>query len=199
VWTKITPAGFTSDISEVFASSTVPGLYGVTFNAKVAVTANGNAASAVWVTSNALAMPISSMAFPTTADSSARGKEYLLASRSELTTSGMPISDTLGHLFKTTDSGMTFQSLHGNGSGADLPNVPIAVVRYDPSDPTNRTLYVGNRLGAYQTKDGGDTWQRLGKGLPNVPVTDLFVAKRADLIRVSTFGRGLWELAPLPH
>jgi photosystem II stability/assembly factor-like uncharacterized protein len=55
---------------------------------------------------------------------------------------------------------------------------------------------VGNLAGVYRTTDGGRSWKRFGEGLPTVPVMQLFVAKRGDLVRVGTWGRGMWELVP---
>jgi hypothetical protein len=86
--------------------------------------------------------------------------------------------------------------LKGNGTGFDLPNVPTSVVRYDPGDLTNNTLYAGTDLGIYRTTDGGQTWHRFGRGMPLVKVTDLFISKTGNLLRAATYGRGMWEIYP---
>ena len=65
--------------------------------------------------------------------------------------------------------------------------------------PTNATLYVGTDLGIYRTKDGGNTWERFGRGMPMVKVTDLFIEPSGALMRAATFGRGLWEISPERH
>src|SRR6185436_10799314 len=70
----------------------------------------------------------------------------------------------------------------------------IPVVRFDPTNPS--TIYVGNDVGVYRTTDGGRTWRRYGQALPRVRVRDLFVARDGSLLRISTEGRGLWELRP---
>jgi len=74
--------------------------------------------------------------------------------------------------------------------------VPIDVVRYDPNDSANNTLYVGTNLGMYATLDGGLTWRRLGAAMPMAKVTDLFVGRAGNLLRASTYGRGIWEFHP---
>jgi hypothetical protein len=99
----------------------------------------------------------------------------------------------VGHLFKTIDGGATWQAFHGAGS-SDLPNVPVYVVRFDPSDPTDQTIYAGTELGLYRSTDGGATWARYGAGLPLVRITDLHLSQHGAVLRVSTYGRGLWEL-----
>ena len=106
------------------------------------------------------------------------------------------IPPQIGHLFKTTDRGITWTPFHGNGTGFDLPNVPIYVVKYDPSDTTDQTIWVGTEIGVYRTTDGGATWGPYGIGLPQVRVTDIQIANNGSLVRVSTYGRGVWEIYP---
>lgn len=72
--------------------------------------------------------------------------------------------------------------------------MPIYVVKYDPVTPT--TIYAGTDLGVYLTTDDGVTWNRMGEGLPMVPVRDIYIAKNQEFIRVATHGRGLWEIYP---
>ncbi|MFT3917490.1 MAG: hypothetical protein QM704_26420 [Anaeromyxobacteraceae bacterium] len=106
----------------------------------------------------------------------------------------VPIPAEVGRLFRTTDGGATWTAFHGNGTGFDLPNVGIYVVRYDYSDPTDQTIYAGTELGLYRTTDGGLTWARVGVGLPLVRVTDVAISRSGGVVRASTFGRGMWEL-----
>jgi hypothetical protein len=85
---------------------------------------------------------------------------------------------------------------HGNGTGLDLPNVPIYTVVYDPTDNSDKAIWVGTELGVYRTTDGGNTWAPYGLGLPMVRVWDIHIANNGSLIRIATYGRGVWEIYP---
>ena len=112
-----------------------------------------------------------------------------------------PTPAAMGKLFKTIDNGAHWIPVHGNGTPApgggtlDLPNIPVYVVRVDYSDPTEKTWYVGTELGFYRTTDGGNTWARYGS-VPAARIIDATVSLNGSLIRLSAYGRGLWEMYP---
>ena len=48
----------------------------------------------------------------------------------------------------------------------------------------------------YRTTNGGTTWTRFGNGLPLVRVTDMSFSRNGGLLRIATYGRGIWEIYP---
>ncbi|HJW71432.1 MAG TPA: Ig-like domain-containing protein [Geothrix sp.] len=94
---------------------------------------------------------------------------------------------------KSTNGGTTWTAAD-NG----LPDVPVTKLAVDPGDATGNTVYAATWLGAYKTTNGGTTWALFGTGLPQGRVTDIWVAPDSSSVRVSTWGRGVWELQAAP-
>jgi HPt (histidine-containing phosphotransfer) domain-containing protein len=102
-----------------------------------------------------------------------------------------PVPDAYGHLFRTTDGGLTWLPVHGSGA-RQLPNTLVNTLKMDPRDP--HTLYVGTVLGVYVTHDDGVTFDRMGVGLPLADVTQICVTPSTGSLKVSTYGRGFWQV-----
>jgi photosystem II stability/assembly factor-like uncharacterized protein len=94
-----------------------------------------------------------------------------------------------GRVAKSTNGGTSFVR-----ADSGLPDVPIIRLVVSPVD--NNTLYAATFLGVYRTTNGGTSWSRYGAGLPFVEVDDIYVAPDASLLRIGSFGRGVWELHP---
>lgn len=102
---------------------------------------------------------------------------------------------SVSHVLKTTDAGASWTDITAN-----LPDAPADSVVVDPDNP--KSIYVGTDTGVYLSPDGGASWSIYGNGLPSVPVTRLQIFKGVGtkLLRVSTYGRGVWSVtivAPL--
>ncbi len=96
------------------------------------------------------------------------------------------LDDRRPYLLATSDGGRTWRSL-----AIGLPeNIYMRAVREDPEVPG--LLYAAGESGVHVSIDDGASWERLGQGLPTVPVHDLAVTG-SDLVAAS-HGRGFWVL-----
>ncbi len=102
--------------------------------------------------------------------------------------SGFTLGNTLGHVFKTTNAGVSWTDISGN-----LPNVPANDLVVDPD--LSHTLYLGNDIGVYSSTDSGATWNPMGIGLPHVVVSSLKLHRPSRTLRAATLGRSTWDLA----
>ncbi len=93
---------------------------------------------------------------------------------------------TPGHVFRTTDRGVTWTNISGN-----LPDVPVTTVALDPNDATH--LWIGSDIGVFQTTDGGATWLRLSKGMPQVAVFMLRYHNATGNLIAATHGRSVYR------
>ena len=98
---------------------------------------------------------------------------------------------TRSHLWKSVNGGASFTAIDGGGLPA---GVPINAIKNDPTDPSH--LFAGTHLGIYESLDGGVNWARFGSGLPLVNVYDFYISPDGSLMRIATYGRGIWQLAP---
>jgi hypothetical protein len=79
-------------------------------------------------------------------------------------------------------------------ANSGLPDISVSKLQVDPRDSTGNTVYAATFAGVYQTTNGGTSWNLFGAGLPDVHVTDMYMPADGSFMRVSTFGRGIWEI-----
>lgn len=101
------------------------------------------------------------------------------------------------HVFRSTDGGANWTDISSAlWSSTPLPDVPANAVVIDPA--YRDTLFVATDYGLYRTTDAGRHWESFDFGLPKAArLTDLVLnttARPEGLMRVSTYGRGVWEL-----
>jgi Bacterial Ig-like domain (group 3) len=105
---------------------------------------------------------------------------------------------TTSHVFKTTNAGTTWTDWTGSG-GTALPDSPVNDVFVDS---TAGQIYVGTDVGIFVSSTSSASWAEVGPApgtgsgyLPNVPVSAirLFNSGGIKKLRVSTYGRGIWE------
>jgi photosystem II stability/assembly factor-like uncharacterized protein len=91
------------------------------------------------------------------------------------------------HVYRTTSGAPPWQSL-----SQGLPDVPTNTIVIDPIYPQH--VYVGNDLGVYLSRDGGDTWEIFCAGLPDITlVMHLSISPANRKLRVATHGNGVFE------
>ena len=93
---------------------------------------------------------------------------------------------TAMRVIKSTDGGTTWAN-----ASTGLPPVPVTKLLV--STRNANTVYAGTWIGVYETTDGGASWHLYGQGLPVVNVSDLYMPTDGSYLRVSTYGRGVWE------
>src|SRR5262249_30149020 len=98
-------------------------------------------------------------------------------------------------VFRTTDAGATWTDITGNLAqfGAGDFNTTAFV------GGATKLLLVGTNSGVFVSfsSNGFTTWNKLGIGLPNVPVRDLAYDVADDLLLAGTLGRGAWTITNL--
>jgi len=95
---------------------------------------------------------------------------------------------TTQRVIKSTDGGTTWAN-----ASTGLPAVPVTKLLVSPRDTSGKTVYAATWIGVYETTDAGASWHLFGSGLPIVNVSDLYMPTDGSYLRVSTFGRGVWE------
>ena len=95
------------------------------------------------------------------------------------------------HLWKTSDGGSSWGDITGN-----LPDAPINDFLINYLSDNTKNVLVATDAGVYITSNEGEfsNWQEVAGGLPNTAATKLFYNKLSGLLRVGTFGRGVWEV-----
>jgi hypothetical protein len=92
-----------------------------------------------------------------------------------------------GHVFRTTLAGTAWQNI------SPALNAPFGALALDSAD-TPTTIYAGTDLGVLRSVDVGASWTVLDDiHFPRAPVTDLVLAPQSQMLRASTYGRGVFE------
>ncbi|MBI2793384.1 MAG: T9SS type A sorting domain-containing protein [Ignavibacteria bacterium] len=79
-----------------------------------------------------------------------------------------------------------------NITGSGLPNVPANAIVFQKG-PLNR-LYLGTDIGVFFKDEGSSSWEMYGQAMPTTVITDMKLVSTANKLRVSTYGRGVWEV-----
>jgi hypothetical protein len=127
------------------------------------------------------------------------GKENVLYA----TLSGYSVNSPGGHVYKSTDYGSNWVDISNPpspGTGAYPPDIPVNDIIVRPISATQNQLIIATDAGVYRTLEpdlehvGGIWWKTLASGLPNAVSMDLDYNHTSRKLRVSTFGRGAFEV-----
>lgn len=104
-----------------------------------------------------------------------------------------------GHVWQTTNAGASWIDFTGSPTNS-FPDSPANAVLVDAS---KHTVYVATDVGVFQSPTSAPAWTEVGPAptagepgfLPNVAVTALaqFNSGGENLLRASTYGRGVWQ------
>jgi hypothetical protein len=146
---------------------------------RLAITTNGGAS---WVERNLITATAGAFqGFITSSAWAANNQTIYVAGEN-------PSPGTL-RLVKSTDGGVTWAA-----AGTGLPDVPINRIIVAPGDVNGNTVYAATWIGVYRTTNGGASWSLFGAGLPRVEVSDLYIPADGSVLKISTYGRGVWEI-----
>jgi hypothetical protein len=150
-------------------------MYAGTSNGKIAMTEDALAATPVWtdVTGSYPGSNVSDIAF----DPADLARVFVTRS-----VFGEP------HLLRSIAGG------DWEAIGSGLPGIPANTVAVDPLD--GQRVFVGTDIGAYQSTDGGETFEPFMTGLPlGMVVTDFEISADPHVLVAATYGRGTWKIA----
>ncbi len=92
------------------------------------------------------------------------------------------------YIFSSTDRGNTWKSISSN-----LPERgSVYTIEEDHVD--GNLIFCGTEFGAFFSPNKGQSWKKLGAGLPTIAVRDMAIQEREDDLVLATFGRGFYVL-----
>ena len=91
------------------------------------------------------------------------------------------------NVYYSEDGGITWTNISGG-----LPDFPSHQLIYQEGHPDN-CLYLATEIGLFYKDDTYSDWVPFMTELPNVFVSNIEIIEGTNIIRISTFGRGIWE------
>ena len=88
-------------------------------------------------------------------------------------------------------SSAVWNAINGVPPQPVMPKIGAKALEIEPSSPN--IMYVGTDVGVVRTTDAGNSWSLFSDGLPNCAVFDMRLDAPKRLLRVATYGRGMWE------
>ena len=101
------------------------------------------------------------------------------------TFSGYRYGENEGHVYATTDNGVTWNDISNN-----LPDIPVN----DIVQSAMGRLYLGTDIGVFGSGNAGDLWEPLSEGMPTAVVTDMHIHEASNYLYAATYGRSSFKL-----
>ncbi len=102
-----------------------------------------------------------------------------------VTLSNYAFFDDSPRIYKSTDYGNTWESIHNN-----LPSGAVNdIIIYDEFE--DKLLFAATNVGVYGSIDGGASWERVGSNIPYLPVNDMVFNKPQNVVVAGTYGRSI--------
>ena len=86
------------------------------------------------------------------------------------------------------DGGVTW-----NNYSSGLPAIPVNSIAINNNRLEDEELYLGTDIGVYYRNRFMNLWECFDDSLPIVPVMQLKINPHLKILRISTYGRGLWQ------
>lgn len=95
-------------------------------------------------------------------------------------------NSTFNRVFVSTNAGVSFTNISDN-----LPSVIARTIAVD--DNNDETIYVGMNIGLFYRNNTTTGWIDITNNLPLTAINDVKIHQQGQLLRVASFGRGVWE------
>jgi len=97
-------------------------------------------------------------------------------------------NSTFNRVFASTNAGTTFTNISDN-----LPSIIARTIAV--SDDADETIYVGLNIGVFYRSNATAGWSDITNNLPMVAINDIKIQKQGQILRIASYGRGVWERA----
>ncbi len=91
-----------------------------------------------------------------------------------------------GKVFYSSDGGNSFTDI-----STDLPDFPVNCISYWGGGDDR--IFIGTDVGVFYKDNTLNSWQAYNQGLPISMITDLEILPNVEILRASTYGRGIWQ------
>ena len=92
-------------------------------------------------------------------------------------------------------SNKVFESLNAGNSwtniSSGLPSVPAQCIQFEGGNSNG--IYVGTDIGMFFRDATTSGWVSFNENLPNVIINDIELMSTNDVLRIGTYGRGVWQ------